>query len=374
MNTVNVGIIGCGDIARKAYVPGVRKFEILNLTACADINQDAAQRLGTDVAIPKACSVDELLADPDIELVLNLTVPQAHAPVNLQILEAGKHVYVEKPFALSRDDGQAVLAKAAEQHLLTSAAPDTFLGAGLQTARKVLDDGWIGTPTAAVAFFSCPGHERWHPSPEFYYQKGGGPVLDMGPYYITALVNLLGPVARVSGMAKKTFAERTITSQPKYGQSVPVEVNTHAGANLQFASGAIATLLMSFDMECATLPRLEIYGTAGTLSVPDPNIFGGPVKIFRANQPQPAWQEVPLIHPYFENSRGIGAADLAYAVRGIRPHRATGQLAAHVLDVMLAIDDAAAQQRTIELATTTDRPTPLPAGLLMGHLDEEERE
>jgi predicted dehydrogenase len=370
MDNVNVGIIGCGDIARKAYVPGVRKFEILNLAACADINMDAAQKLGADLNIPKVCTVAELLADPAIELVLNLTVPQAHAPVNLQILEAGKHVYVEKPFALSRADANAVLTKAAEKNLLTSGAPDTFLGAGIQTARKVLDDGWIGEPTAAVAFFACPGHERWHPSPEFYYQHGGGPVLDMGPYYITALVTLLGPVARVSGMAKKTFAERTITSQPKYGKRVPVEINTHASANLQFASGAIATILMSFDMERANLPRIEIYGTAGTLEVPDPNIFGGPVRIFRAHQPEPVWSEVPLIHPYFTDTRGIGAADMAYAVRGVRPHRATGQLAAHVLDVMLAVDEAAMQQRTIEIQSTIDRPAPLPAGLLMGKLDE----
>jgi predicted dehydrogenase len=366
-----VGIIGCGNIARKAYVPGVRKFEILNLIACADINETAAQELGTDLNIPKVCSVDELLADQEIDLVLNLTVPQAHAPVNLKILEAGKHVYVEKPFALSREEANAVLSKAADKNLLTSGAPDTFLGAGIQTSRKVIDDGWIGEPTAAVAFFSCPGHERWHPNPESYYQKGGGPVLDMGPYYITALVNLLGPVVRVSGMAKKTFAERTITSQPKYGKKVPVEVNTHASANLQFASGAIATILMSFDMERANLPRIEIYGTKGTLEVPDPNIFGGSVRIFRTNQPEPVWREVPLIHPYFEDSRGIGAADMAYAVRGIRPHRVTGKLAAYVLDVMLAIDDAATQHRAIEIASTIERPAPLPTGLLMGKLDEE---
>ncbi len=369
MDKVNIGIIGCGDIARKAYVPGVRKFEILNLAACADINESAAQKLGADLNIPKVCSVDELLADQAIDLVLNLTVPQAHAPVNLKILDAGKHVYVEKPFALRREEAQAVLTKAADKGLLTSGAPDTFLGAGIQTSRKVIDEGWIGEPTAAAAFFSCPGHERWHPSPEFYYQHGGGPVLDMGPYYITALVNLLGPVVCVSGMAKKTYAERTITSQPKYGKRVPVEVNTHASANLQFASGAIATLLMSFDMEQAHLPRIEIYGTEGTLEVPDPNCFGGAVRIFRAHQPEPVWSDVPLIHPYFDSCRGIGAADMAYAVRGIRPHRATGELAAHVLDVMLAVDEAAAQQRTIEIASTVERPAPLPAGLLMGKLD-----
>jgi predicted dehydrogenase len=370
MDKVNVGIIGCGDIARKAYVPGVRKFEILNLKACADINAEAAQQLGDDLEIPRICSVDELLADDEIELVLNLTTPQAHAPVNLNILDAGKHVYVEKPFALSREEATVVLKKAAEKKLCTSGAPDTFLGAGIQTSRKVLDDGWIGEPVAATAFFACPGHERWHPNPEFYYQHGGGPVLDMGPYYLTALVNLLGPIARVNAMAKKTYMERTITSQPKYGKEIPVEVNTHASANLQFVNGAIATVLMSFDMERHNLPRIEIYGTEGTLVVPDPNTFGGAVSVFRPNQLEPVWYEVPLIHPYFENSRGIGAADMAYAIRGFRPHRATGELATHVLDAMLAIDEAATQQCTIELTTTVVRPASLPAGLLKGKLDE----
>lgn len=370
MKPVQVGIIGCGDIARKAYVPGVRKFELLHLAACADLNLAAAQKLAADLNIPKACSVDELLADPEIELVLNLTIPKAHAPVNLQILEANKHLYVEKPFALSREEACAVLEKAAQKQLLTAAAPDTFLGGGIQTCRKVLDEGWIGLPTAATAFMVCHGHEHWHPNPEFYYQRGGGPLLDMGPYYLTALVNLLGPVKRVNGMAKQTFPERTISSEPKRGKRMTVEVNTHISATLEFTSGAIATMIMSFDVYQHHLPRLEVHGTEGSLVVPDPNCFGGPVSVFRANQPKPEWTDVPVIEPYTENSRGIGAADLAYAIRGKRPHRATGQLAAHVLDVMLAIEEAAAQQKTVELHTTVERPARLPEGLSIGKLDE----
>ena len=195
-------------------------------------------------------------------------------------------------------------------------------------------------------------------------------MLDMGPYYLTTLVNLLGPIKRVSGMAKKTFPERTITSPPKYGDTISVQVNTHVSANLEFASGVIVTMIMSFDIERHKLPCIELYGTEGTLIVPNPNSFGGTVKFFRSNQPEPVWAEAPLINPYFEDTRGIGAADLAYAIRGIRPHRATGQLATHVLDAMLAIEEATVQQCAVELRTTVERPSGLPTGLLMGYLDQ----
>jgi len=370
MKKVNVGIIGCGDIARKAYVSGIRKFAILNLVACADVRAEAAHQLSADLEIPRACSVEELLAAKDIDLVLNLTTPQAHAPVNLEILAANKHLYVEKPFALTREQARAVLDRASEKELLTAAAPDTFLGAGIQTCRKAIDDGWIGEPTAATAFLAGPGHESWHPNPEFYYQTGGGPLLDMGPYYLTALVNLLGPIKRVSGLAKMTYPERTITSESKYGQKIPVEVNTHISASLEFASGVITTMIMSFDVQRHNLPRIEVYGTEGTLSVPDPNTFGGPVQIFRPHQPEPVWHTVPLISPYQNQCRGIGAADLAYAITGSRPHRASGELAAHVLDAMLAIEESSSQRRSVELETTVKRPAIVPPGLRMGELDQ----
>ncbi len=369
MKKVNVGIIGCGDIARKAYVSGVRKFDILNLVACADIREEAALQLSKDLEIPRACSVKELLADESIELILNLTIPQAHASVNLEILEANKHLYVEKPFALTREEARAVLDKASDKSLLTAAAPDTFLGAGIQTCRKVIDDGWIGEPTAATAFLAGPGHESWHPNPEFYYKKGGGPLLDMGPYYLTALVNLLGPIKRVSGMAKITYPERTITSEPEYGRKITVEVNTHICASLEFDTGVIATMIMSFDVQKHNLPRIEIYGTEGTLSAPDPNTFGGPVQIFRPNQPEPVWHDIPLISPYHGQFRGIGAADLAYAITGSRPHRATGGLATHVLDAMLAIEESASQHRSIELETAVERPAMVPPISRVGQLD-----
>jgi predicted dehydrogenase len=368
MEKINVGIIGCGFIARHKYVSGIRMFDFLNLVACADIRDEAAQQMAQDLEIPRACSVDELLADESIEMVLNLTTPRAHAPVNDAILDANKHFYVEKPFALSREEARAVLAKAAAKRLLTSSAPDTFLGAGIQTCRKVIDDGWIGVPTAATAFLALHGPEGWHPDPEFYYEVGGGPVLDMGPYYLTALVNLLGPVKQVVGMSKATFPERIIGSGPKRGKRIPVQIDTHVTACLLFESGVIATLIMSFDVHKHTLPRIEIYGTEGSLSVPDPNTFNGPARVFRPHQPEAGWQELPLISPYHGESRGIGAADLALAIRGVRPHVATGELATHVLDVMLSIEESAREHTQIDLVTTVERPAMLPGVSRVGDL------
>ncbi len=369
MHRVRVGIIGCGDIARRAYVPSVRRFEVLDLVACADINLAAARQLGADLEIPRVLTVEALLAAEDVDLILNLTTPQAHAPVNLAILEADKHLYVEKPFALTREAARAVLNKAADKHLLVAAAPDTFLGAGLQTVRKVIDENWIGEPTAAAAFMGWAGPESWHPDPGFLYLEGAGPLLDMGPYYLTALVSLVGPVKRVIGMSKRTWSERTITSEPKYGQRIPVEVDTHVCAHLEFHSNLMATMTISYDVQKHNLPRFEIYGTEGTVTLHDPDTFGGPVRVYRSGGSEPAWQEMPLVSPYHGEHRGIGAADLAYAMTGSRPHRATGELATHVLDAMLAIDESVRLGRVVELETAVDRPAALPTGLRMGQLD-----
>jgi predicted dehydrogenase len=209
-----------------------------------------------------------LLSDPEIQIVVNLTIPKAHAEVCLQALEVGKHVYVEKPLATTREDAQKIIIKAKEKGLKVGCAPDTFLGGGIQTCRKLIDDGWIGTPVVSTAFMTCHGHESWHPDPEFYYKKGGGPMLDMGPYFLTALVNLMGPVQRVSGSAQITYPERTITSKPKYGDRIEVQVPTHVAGVLDFKSGAVGTIITSFDIWAANLPRIELYGSAGTLSVP----------------------------------------------------------------------------------------------------------
>ncbi|MEZ4869567.1 MAG: Gfo/Idh/MocA family oxidoreductase [Caldilineaceae bacterium] len=359
-----IGIIGCGNISG-IYLKADKTFNNLELVACADLDMDRARAKAAEHNI-KAYSVDELLADPTIEIVVNLTIPAAHAEVSTAAVQAGKAAYSEKPFALSRADGEALLQLAAAKGQRVGCAPDTFLGGGLQTCRKLVDDGVIGEPVAATAFMMSRGHEHWHPNPDFYYQPGGGPMFDMGPYYLTALVSILGPVRRVTGLTRASFAERLITSQPKHGQVIKVEVPTHVAGLLEFASGAIGTIITTFDVKASQLPRLEIYGAEATLSLPDPNTFGGPVRVRGVGDND--WQEVPLTHIYTENSRGLGVADLADALRHDRPHRASGQLAHHVLDIMQAFHEASATGKHIDLTSTCERPAMLPLGLEKGEI------
>ncbi len=364
MEKVRTAIIGCGVIA-PAYIAGCRNFEILELVACADIVADRAEGIGAEHDLG-AQSVEELLANPQIELVINLTVPSAHAEVSLAAIRAGKHVYSEKPLALTRHEGHQILQAAAARKVRLGCAPDTVLGGGLQTARKLIDDGWIGSPVAATAFMTNRGPESWHPNPFFFYQQGAGPLFDIGPYYLSALVNFLGPVHRVASMARISFPERIATSQAQFGKMIPVEVPTHLSASLEFASGLLGTLILSFDVWHSNLPRIEIYGSEGSLSVPDPNIFGGQVRVRRAGSE--AWREFPLTHSD-EVGRGIGVADLAYALRTGRHQRASGQLAYHVLDVMQALAESAERGTSVEITSRCDRPEPLPMDLLPGRLD-----
>lgn len=363
---LNIGLIGCGKIS-PAYFKGAAPYDMIRFAACSDMNRAAAESRAREFNVPRVLSVDELLADPEIDIVLNLTIPQAHASINLRAIESGKHAYVEKPFALDVADAEQVLRASAAAGLRVASAPDTFLGGGIQTCRKLIDDGAIGAPVAATAFMLCRGHEHWHPSPAFYYQPGGGPMLDMGPYYITALVNLIGPVKRVTGSTAATFPERTILSEPLKGQKVRVEVPTHYAGVMDFANGAIGTIIMSFDIRGGyNLPRIEIYGTEGTLVVPDPNTFVGPVKLQRHDQTE--FSEIPLTHSD-KLGRGIGLADLAQGILSGRPHRCSGQLAAHVLEVMTAFEKASTSGTHINLATTCERPAALPVGLNPGQID-----
>lgn len=364
---VKVGIVGCGAISGIYFKNLTQTFDNTEVVACADLFPERAAAQAAEFGVSKSGTVADLLADPEVAIVVNLTVPKAHAEVALAAIGAGKHVHGEKPLGLSRAEGSAILAAAAKAKVRVGSAPDTFLGAGLQTCRKLIDDGWIGKPIAANAFMQCHGHESWHPSPEFYYERGGGPMLDMGPYYLTALVALIGPVARVSGSVRTTFPTRTITSQPKYGKVVTVETPTHIAGILDFADGAVGTLVTSFDVWAHHMPCIEIYGTEGSLSVPDPNGFGGAVQVKRFDTQE--WMEVPLTHGYAENSRGIGVADLAAAVAGNRPHRASGELAMHVLDVMLAFEEASLAGKAVSITTPCARPAPLPLGLRAGQLD-----
>ena len=364
MRTLKVGIIGTGNIA-PAYIRGCAPFDVIELTACADILPDRAEAFAAEHGLA-ALSVDDLLARDDIDIVINLTIPLAHAEVSLQILDAGKHAYCEKPLAVNRDDGARVVSAARAAGLRVGCAPDTFLGGGGQTARKVIDDGAIGAPVAATAFWLSRGHERWHPNAGFYYLKGGGPHFDMGPYYLTALVNLMGPVARVSSSARRTFTERIATSEALMGQRLPVEVNTHVAGTLEFESGAIASVILSFDVWGNHLPEIEIHGETGSLSVPDPNRFDGDARLLKGGASD--WTDVPLTHST-NIGRGAGVADMAYAIQSGRPHRASGDLAFHVLDIMQALDESAELGRHIEIMSTLDQPAALPAGMPDGELD-----
>jgi len=365
MEPTKIGIVGCGNISG-IYFRTARAMETIEVAACADLVEEKAKAKAAEFGC-RAMTVEDLLADPQIRIVVNLTVPGAHAAVAMAAVEAGKSVYNEKPLTIERQEGRRLLEAAAARGVRVGCAPDTFLGAGLQTCRKLLDDGAIGQPVAATAFMLCHGHESWHPAPEFYYRRGGGPMFDMGPYYLTALVSLLGPVRRVTGSARVTFPQRTITSQPKAGTVIDVEVPTHVAAVLDFVDGAVATLVTSFDVWAAVHPPIEVYGSDGTLSVPDPNGFGGTVRLKRPGDRD--WTEVPHTHGYADNSRGLGVADLAAALRSGRAHRASGELAYHVLDVMHAIHDASATGRHVELQSTCQRPAPLPASLAPGAID-----
>jgi predicted dehydrogenase len=355
---MNVGIVGCGNIS-SVYLKNCTASEYLNVLAVADLDMERAKSQAERFNVPHAMTVEELLAHPDIELVINLTIPAAHGTIGLAAIRAGKSVYNEKPLAISREDGQTMLKAAHKLGVRVGCAPDTFLGNGLQTCRALLDDGAIGQPVAATAFMLGHGPEGWHPDPEFFYQVGAGPMFDMGPYYLTALISLLGPVRRVTGSARISFPERTIGSKPKKGEKIEVKTPTHIAGVLDFAGGPVATLVTSFDVWANNVPRLEIYGSEGTLSMPDPNTFGGPVRLRRAGEDD--WREVPLVHFTALNDRGIGVADMVQAIHSERPHRASGELAYHVLDIMHAFHDASEQGRHIELDSTCEQPEPLPA-------------
>ncbi len=352
----HIGVIGAGNIS-STYLESDRKFNNIRITKVADIDM-ARARAQAEKYGKQAATVDELLADPEIAIVVNLTVPAAHAPVALQALEAGKHVYNEKPLAATREDAQRMLALAQSKGLRIGGAPDTFLGGGLQTCRRLLDDGAIGRPVIAFAHMLSRGMESWHPNPEFFFKPGGGPMFDMGPYYLTALATLLGPARQVSGMTRITHPERTITSQPLYGKKIIVEVPTLVSGLIEFGDGALANITTTFDVAEGYDIGLTLYGTEGTLQCPDPNSFGGPVRLKRKDDKD--WHEVSIQHKWVTNSRGLGVADMAAAIQEGRPHRASAELTYHVLDLMHAFHDSAREGRHVALESTCDRPAPLP--------------
>ncbi|WP_019004517.1 Gfo/Idh/MocA family protein [Cohnella laeviribosi] len=366
MEKVKVGIVGSGVISG-IYLKNFKTFDLIEVVAISDIDLSRAKARAEEFGVSRVCTVEELLADPEIEIVVNLTIPAAHAEVSIAALEAGKHVYSEKPLAVTMEDGSKILELARQKGLRVGVAPDTVLGGAIQTCRKLIDDGWIGFPIALTAFMMAPGPESWHPNPDFLYDVGGGPMFDMGPYYLSAFVTLLGPISKLTGSATTSFAERTITSEARYGEKIPVRTPTHIAGVLNFANGAVGTMITSFDIKGgANLPHIEIYGSQGSLSLPVPNMFGGTVKLRMARKDS-NWQDVPLTHTFTDNNRGIGVLDMAYAIRLGYPHRVNGEIAYHVLEAMHGFHISSHEGRYYIMQSTCDRPEPLPMNLQATH-------
>ena len=353
---LTVGIIGVGKISEQ-YLANLPGFPGLRLAAVADLDLDRARAVAEAEGV-EALSVDALLAHPGVVAVLNLTIPAAHVEIGTRALEAGKHVFAEKPLGLDPAEAAPMLDLAERLGLRFGSAPDTVLGTGIQTARRAIDSGAIGDPIAASVFWSAPGHERWHPAPVFYYQPGGGPLFDMGPYYLTALVHFFGPVARVTGLATRSQRARSVATGPAQGTPIPVAVDTHVSALLEHANGVTSTVTVSFEVWKTRAPLFEVFGTGGTLSVPDPNHFSGRGELFAAEAEE--WQELPDSAGYIDTGRGVGLADLADALAAGRPHRASGRLGLHVLEVMDAILRSSAGQSTVAIESTVERPDAVP--------------
>lgn len=365
MNPVSVGLIGCGNISA-AYLRGAKLFPELRIVAIADLDESRARARAEEFGLD-AVPVDALLADPAIEVVLNLTIPAAHVPVGLDAIRHGKHVHGEKPLGSSTHAARALLDAAAAAGLRVGAAPDTFLGGAHQTARKLLDDGAIGPVLSGTAYMLNHGHEHWHPDPDFYYAEGGGPMLDMGPYYLTNLVNLLGPVASVTGVATAGFASRTIGSERRRGEVVPVSIATNVAGLMTFVGGAVVSIATSFDVWQHRHGNMELYGAEGSIVVPDPNRFGGTVSVAKRREP---WTDMPLSHGFADgNFRIIGLADMARAIRLGRPHRCDGALAYHVLEVLEAFGRSSDAGRAVAIESRCERPAPLPPRSDLGLLD-----
>jgi predicted dehydrogenase len=377
VTSVGIGVVGCGVIS-EIYIRNLQQlFRDTEVVAVSDLVLENAERRAAQFGIPVVCrGTEELVAREDVGIVLNLTIPRAHAAVSRLGLEAGKHVYTEKPLALGIAEGRELVSMARERGVLFGSAPDTFLGSAVQTARKLLDEGWIGHPFAIACHMLRAGPESWHPHPAFLYQEGAGPLFDSGPYSITVLTYLLGPIESVTCSARITYPERTITSQPRYGERIPVEVPTFVAGLLDFASGTIGTLVMSVDVENSRQQDLrqhkygiEVYGSEGTLSVPSPSYFDGQIYLRRNGAQE--WAEIPSIHAYREDSRGLGVADMASAVLRRREPRASADMAYHVHEVLHRLDESwrTGDRRPVE--SRFGRTEPLSPNLRPGEVDQQ---
>jgi predicted dehydrogenase len=350
-----IGIIGCGNIS-PAYGSTLSSIDWIELAAVSDGQAERAQRFAQDHDCV-AVSVAEMLADPSIVAIVNLTPAQAHASVTKSIIEAGKHAYSEKPLGTDFAEGRSLLQLAAAKGVRVGCAPDTFLGAGLQTARDCIDRGMIGEPLAASGFFMGFGPEWWHPNPEIFYGDGAGPMFDMGPYYLTALVHLLGPASGISAVARTGIKDRVIHAKGRVGDIATATVPTHVSSLIEFASGPTATLVTSFDVKASRYKNIEIYGSEATLSVPDPNMFADPVSVRSIIGGE--WRDVAHVKSKVPQQRGIGLADMLSAIKHNRAHRASGDMALHVLELMNSSYASSDAGRRIDLTTTCERPAPL---------------
>ena len=357
-DSLNVGIVGAGVISAQ-YLETIGRLPELNLAGIADIDRERAEAVGRQHGAP-GMSVEELLGHEGVDAVINLTVPGAHAEVSLAAVEAGKGVFVEKPLAATFEDGMRMVQAAEQCGAVLGSAPDTVLGTGVQTARDAIDSGRIGVPTSATVTMIRPGHESWHPNPDFYYQPGGGPLFDMGPYYLTSLVTLLGPVATVIGAANALRTERVIGSGPRAGEAIPVSTPSHVTGALVHKSGVVSTVVMSFDGVSTRAAHIEVQGTEGTVEAPDPNRFDGTVRLSSRTD---EWEELPVTAGYQQAARGYGVADMLWTggfSGDPQAGRAQGALGLHVLEIMEGILTAAEQQTAVRLSTRAERPASVP--------------
>ncbi|ADU30525.1 Gfo/Idh/MocA family protein [Evansella cellulosilytica] len=352
--TLKVGLIGCGNISG-IYLENNSRYSSFNIIACADIDMEKAKEAATKYGIKHVYTVDEMMASHDIDIILNLTIPHVHAKVTLEALNNNKHVYSEKPIAVKLEDAKRILKEAKEKQLIVASAPDTFLGGSIQLAGNYISQGIIGEPIGASAFMMSNGPESWHPNPQFFYESGGGPMYDMGPYYISALISIFGPINRIAGSVLTPFQQRTITSEARYGEKIKVEIPTHVSGILDFSIGATATITTSFDVCGSRTPFIEIYGEKGTISLPDPNYFNQPLLIKKLGDKE--WEEIQPEGNPSDNLRGIGLEDTARAIiEGYTP-RASGDLALHVLEVMHGIHESSNSNKHYKMESSCKKPT-----------------
>jgi predicted dehydrogenase len=370
--TVQVGIVGCGNIS-STYIATLHMFDFVRVKSVTDMIDAAAKSRAAEFDV-EATSLPNMLDDPAVDIVINLTTPVAHAEISRLALEAGKHVYSEKPLGVTVEEGEGLVKLAARKNLRLGGAPDTFLGAGHQASRRLLDQGVIGAPVAATALMMLPGHEHWHPNPQFFYAPGGGPMLDVGPYYVTNLITLLGPVRSVFGTAKITRTERPILNEARRGEIIKVQVPTHITGVMEFENGTTVTIVTSFDVVKHRHNQVELYGADGSMVTPDPNNFTGAVEIFRRGSAN--WEEVVVDHPYARAThgragglRGLGAAEMADSLCHGRPHRVSAELAMHALEVMTAFQRSADSGKVVTIHTRCDRPRPIGQNLETGSFD-----